>query len=109
MKTIADFKRAMVLGTLVHCTFHCARKGRDPETGQVIYGDEDKGIRPVSIVQSNSFALKTTKTDGTIVDSWCQWPKRDDVQFLNDGSVVIFEHDRDRGRIPVLTYKIQTN
>jgi hypothetical protein len=38
--------------------------------------------RPVSIVQTGKFALKTTKPrTGEIVDSWIDWPKAADFSY----------------------------
>ncbi len=108
MKTLADFKRALTVGRKLDTVYHCAFNGRD-EKGLTIYKDEDKGIREVSKVQSNSFALKTTKQDGSIVDSWCNYPKSNEIVFNQDGSITILEEDgryREEGRkCPVLTYK----
>lgn len=60
IKNMADLKRAMIVGTKVH-TQHA-------DTG-------DMGIREVSISQSNSFAFKTVKTTGEVVNSWCDYGK----------------------------------
>jgi len=109
MKTVADFKRKLKLGVNVHTIYHLAFDGRD-ESGVVKYKDEDRGVREVSIVQSNSFALNTTKTDGTTQDSWCNYPKASQVKFTGENTVTILEPDyRDRANpnpplIPVLTY-----
>jgi hypothetical protein len=108
MKTIADFKRKLTIGAKIHTTFHQAFAGRS-ESGEYLLKDEDKGIREVSIVQSNSFALKTIKTDGSIVDSWCNYPKKDEAVFLSDNSIQILAPDfRIRNNesvlIPILTY-----
>lgn len=128
INTIADFKRALTVGTKVATIYHCAFAGRD-ENKVVIFKDEDKGTREVSIVQSNSFALKTMKNEpvygtdnfgnrietGEVivkeVDSWCQYPKSKDVKFYGNNTVTILEPDtrngvkREEGKmIPVLTY-----
>jgi hypothetical protein len=109
--SVADFKRQIQLGAKLHCTYHQAFAGRD-ENGEALYKDEDKGIREVSIVQTNSFALKTTKTDGKVVDSWCGYPKASQCKFSDDGKIIIMEPDG-RGRnddpkpwIPILTYTL---
>lgn len=122
MKTVADFKRALKVGTKVHSIHHMCFGGRD-EKGQPIWVDQDKGVREVSIVQSNSFALKTQHKEPTygkdefgnriktgetttkMVDSWCSWPKATDCEFNPDGSITIFERDINTRR-KVLTYKI---
>lgn len=108
IKTVSDFKKALEIGALVHCIYHTATAGRD-EKGIIIFKDEDKGVRPVSIKQSNSFALKTTRTDGKVVDSWCNYPKASEC-IIKNNSITILEEDfrfRDSKQfIPVLTYTI---
>jgi hypothetical protein len=109
MKTIADFKRKMTVGAKVTTVYHQAFAGRDEKTGAVIYKDENKGEREVSIVYSNAFALKTVKTDGTTADSWCNWPRASKVQFSPDGnSITLLEPDyrvrENPPLIPILTY-----
>ncbi len=106
INTVADFKRLLQLGAQVHCVYHMAFAGRDAQ-GQPIYKDEDKGVRKVSRKQTNSFALKTTKTTGEIVDSWCSYPKASEV-IIKDNQITILEEDfRNKGTmIPVLTYSI---
>lgn len=73
MKTLADFKRRLKVGTLLATE---SRHG-------------DLGIRPVSIVQSNAFALKTTRPDGTVADSWCEFPKARDFKVVDENTVLI--------------------
>lgn len=64
MKSIADIKREMVKGTFWHTMHNLSGK--------------DMGVRQVSIVQSNSFAFKNPVTGN---DSWCDWPKKNEVTF----------------------------
>lgn len=105
MKNLADFKRALIIGTKVQTTFHLDFKGRN-EDGTPIYGDKDRGIRPVSIVQSNSVAFEQVLTDGKKQDQWLQWPKASDCEFTGDNTVVIYETSREGKKVKVLTYKI---
>lgn len=109
MKSIAEFKRRIKLGAMLHVTHHQKFAGRDAD-GVVIYQDEDKGIRPVSIVQSNSFALATMK-DGKLQDSWCNFPKSREIRFIDENTVQLLGEDN-RSRpdnvmsaifIPILT------
>lgn len=108
MKTVADLKRAIKKGIKLSSTYHLAFGGRD-EQGNVIYKDEYKGIREVSIVQSTQFALKTMGTDGSYADSWMTFPKLKEVKFNDDGSFTILKEDhRDASKmIPVITYAFQ--
>lgn len=107
MKTIADFKRRLKPGVKLHSVFHQLATGRD-DKGELIFGDQDKGVRVVSIVQSNSFALKTKQTDGKEVDSWINYPKSAECKFLGDNTIQILTPDfrvRDKEvLIPCITY-----
>lgn len=90
MKTVADFKRRLVVGAKLHAVRHTDN-------------DRDLGIREVSIVQSRSFALSTTKTTGEVTDSWCEYPKTIDCTFTEDSMTIWFSPP---GKEPVklLTY-----
>lgn len=107
MKTLADFKRRVVPGIIMHGTFHRKFLGR--ENNQCIWGNEDLGEREVSVVQTNSFALKTIKKSGEITDSWCAFPKASQLRILDENTVVIMEQDdRTKEFYPILTYKFIT-
>lgn len=112
MKNLADFKKRLALGVEIHTVCHTAFLGRD-EKGVAQFGDKDKGVRPVSIKQTNSFALATvTEKDGKpeIVDSWCGYPKASELRINNENSVTILEEDCNHNSptykqlIPCLTY-----
>ena len=90
MKTLADFKRRIELGTSIETSYP---SGLEIPT------------RKVSIKQSNSFALSTTKINGDIVDSWMEYPKASMIEFPTPNEATIFWMDRDEKRIPCLTYK----
>ncbi len=98
MKNLADFKKLATIGSKWEAKHHLTFAGRD-ENGKAIYTTKDLGVREVSIKQSNSIAFKQVKTDGTISDSWLQYPKASDCKFTND-SIEIYE-----GETLVLTYK----
>jgi hypothetical protein len=73
MKTLADIKKAMRLGTkwrMIHC-------GYPPH-----FKSTDHGIREVSIVQTNAIAFRTDSGS----DSWLQWPKAKQIRFFDDNS-----------------------
>ena len=100
MKSIADFKRAMKLGTVWH-TYHN------------LY-HSDMGIRECSKINTVGFGFKTVRQDGSIGTSHCEWPTKDLVEFV-DGAVLIYyppykkfdEHynEIEMPRRLVLTYK----
>ena len=108
MKTIADFKRRLKVGCYVHTIFHQYAVGRD-ENGKLILGDQDLGIRRVSVVQSNSFAFETVTSKGDLVDSWIAYPKKTDTKFIDENTITIFTPDfrvhDESVLIPCLTYK----
>jgi hypothetical protein len=105
VKSVAEFKRALKIGRKVNGQHHLTFAGRNQD-GSPIWITKDLGTREVSIVQSNSFALKTQKHDGTYQDSWCSYPKATECVFNADGSLTILEEQRDGKKIPVLTYAI---
>lgn len=84
MKTIADFKRKMVIGANVEAKLYYKERGTD-EYRLV----SDFGTRPVSVIQSNCFAFKTTKVSGETVNSWCDWPKKNDFHPIDENTVKI--------------------
>ena len=90
MKTLADIKRAMTTGSKWHTYNHPMNR--------------DMGVREVSIIQSNCFALKTIKADGSASNSFCDWPKVKDVLFHGSDSFSIIENDT-----PLLTYSLINN
>jgi len=105
-KTISEFKKKLELGVKLHGINHTHFNGRDKD-GVIIFKDLDLGIREVSIKQTNSFALKTTKKDGTVTDSWCGYPKASEC-VIKDNTLVIYQEDfrsNMSGKIKILTYK----
>ena len=87
MKNLSDFKKRLKVGQQIE-TIH-ANLG-------------SFGIRKVSIVQSNSFALETIK-EGKIVNSWCEYPKAKDFEIVNENTCKIFWGEGER-RSHILTY-----
>ncbi len=76
MRTLADFKRALTLGSKWEAYNH--------------YYKASLGVREVSKVQSNSFAFKRVSDNGESVNSWCDFPKAKDIKFREDGTVEIY-------------------
>lgn len=95
-KSIADIRKAMVVGSHWHTLHH--GNGAD-------MSKKDMETRPVSILQSGKFAFATVKADGTKADSWCDFPKKENVIFhdTNPASFTITE-----GGKPLLTYTMAT-
>ncbi len=90
-KSVSEFKKVLAIGDRLHAVNHTKLVGYD-DNKKPIYGDFDMGIREVSIKQSNSFALKTVRSDGKVVDSWCSYPKASDCKIENN-VLVIYEKD----------------
>ena len=113
MKNVADFKKRIKVGCQIDTIYHQASGGRSEDNSHIIYVNKALGIREVSIVQNNSFALKTEKSDGTFgtfTDSWCSFPKASQCKFLDENTIQILEEDyrvrtEPKPLIPILTYK----
>lgn len=88
MQNLAQFKKKLTVGTKLE-TIH-ARLG-------------SFGIREISIVQSNSFALATMKPEG-IVNSWCEYPKAKDFEIIDENTAAIYWGEGEK-REKILTYK----
>jgi len=100
MKNLAEFKREATLGTKMHCIWHKDFSHRTPD-GKVVWKDTLREPREVSIVQTNAIALKTKKADGSICDSWFQFPKAKECDF-QDGKMIVYEDEKKSDKI--LTY-----
>lgn len=103
MKNLSDFKKRLKVGVKLQAINHTMFAGRD-ENGNPLYKDFDFGIREISIVQSNSFALKTIRTDNKVVDSWCSYPKAKELVINNENSVTILCEQSNGKLEPILTY-----
>ena len=90
MRTLADFKKAMQLGTSWHAYNHLSKC--------------DMGVRVVSKAQSNRFAFRTTRN----TDSWCEFPKANDIEFVDVNTVNIYERNAETKNL-MLTYTKQAN
>lgn len=90
-KTVTEFKKILTVGDRLACVYHQQFAGRDADS-QPIWADEDKGVREVSIKQTNSFALKTTQKDGKVVDSWCGYPTAA-FSVVKDNKITLLQRD----------------
>lgn len=86
MKTLADFKRAMSVGTKWEGFNH--------------YYNSSLGVRECSKSQTDSFAFRTEKGE----NSWSDYPKAKDIKFLEDGTVEIYKTWHNEYRL-MLSYK----
>lgn len=87
MKNLSQFKKRLKVGI-------------ELETIHAKFGH--KGIRRVSIVQSNMFALETM-VEGEKVDSWCQYPKAKEIEFEGENTAIIYWGEGEN-RQKILTY-----
>jgi hypothetical protein len=85
MKTIEDFKKRMKApGARVS-----TKKYWKNLKGEWVLQQEYPS-REVSIVQTNSFALKTViANNDQAKDSWCDWPKKNEFKILDLHTVEI--------------------
>lgn len=81
MRTLADVKRKMTLGSKWECV-------------QLFEGGQDLGVREIGIVQGNAVAF--LKLDGKL--SWLWWPKAKDVR-VEENSFTILQNG-----VPKLKY-----
>lgn len=81
MKTLADVKRKMTLGSKWHSV-------------QLFEGGQDLGVREIGKVQTNAVAF--LKADGKL--SWLWWPKAMDVK-VEENSFTILQDG-----VPTLKY-----
>lgn len=88
MENLSQFKKRLTVGTQLE-TIH-ARLG-------------SFGVRKISIVQSNSFALETLR-EGKQVNSWCEYPKAKDFEIIDENTAAIYWGE-DAKREKILTYK----
>lgn len=92
MKTLADFKRAIQIGTKWEGFNHLYKR--------------TMGIREVSKVQSTRFAFRTVRETGEEVHSWTDFPKASDLVIREDGTVdIYFVCSYTKERKPMLSYK----
>ncbi len=79
IKTVADFKRAMVPGTTWECTHRYI--GEHPSEPKSL------GRRECVLANSVDFGFESANSPGEI--SHCQWPKRANMTTEDGGNVVI--------------------
>jgi len=93
MKTLSELKRTLQKGIKLKMVYSDVTNNR-------LIGTE----REISIVQTNAIALQTIKADGSICNSWFQYPKSSELEY-DGNSFSIFENINDK-RIKVLEYLI---
>lgn len=81
IKTIADFKRAMVPGTFWEANHRYINN--NPTQPKSL------GIRECSLNNSVNFGFKTDHNS----TSHCSWPKRKEFSTLDDGNIVVITTD----------------
>lgn len=103
MKTLADFKRRLVLGAKLRVTFHMPRLTIRGNLGNTVIPTPPPEERIVAKVQTNSVAFDrphvTDKPSGPQRWSWLDYPKAKDFA-VEDGKAMIYE-----GGKKILTYE----
>ncbi len=97
MKTIADFKRALTLGSKWQATWH------SPDGAYTT----DLGTRKVGVVKSNRFGFERIGENGEIILSWCEFPKAANFAVNDKGQVEIYHPASEAYNLPrrlALTY-----
>lgn len=116
MRTLAEFKRAIKKGIQIKTVYHQEFNGRD-EKGLLLLKDREVEAREVVNVNTVSFTLNTLK-NSKYIESYCYWPKANEIVFNQDGSITILEEFDDRyvsekndkslfvnGKMKILTYE----
>ena len=85
MKTLADFKRRLTVGTKLRVTLLGGPLVINGNCGQTVLSPPAPQDRTVGKVQSNSVAFSKP---GSIGLSWLTWPKAADFQ-VEDGKAII--------------------
>lgn len=84
MQTISDFKKRVTIGTKIYTELHWADKQGNLKLVKI---NEE---REVSIVQGNSFALKTwQEKKQAYTDSWVDWPTKDEFSVIDMDTIQI--------------------
>lgn len=85
MKNVSQFKKRLVVGQKLH-GIRFGQWGRILERN---LPDTDIGIRPITVVQSNSFSLETM-VDGEKTSAWCEIPKASQCEFPDENTIIIY-------------------
>jgi hypothetical protein len=93
MKTLADLKRDLTIGTRLKMVYS------DIPTNRLLNSE-----REISIVQTNSIALQTEKANGEKCNSWFTFPKAVNLEY--DGNFFSIYENINGTRVKVLEYLI---
>ncbi|TXG81898.1 MAG: hypothetical protein E6R13_05755 [Spirochaetes bacterium] len=84
MKTIADFKRRLEIGTKLKTIRYIKKDGEWVDSGSY------PGAREVSIIQSKKFALKTfIERENCWDDSYADYPTKSEFSVINENTIAI--------------------
>lgn len=103
MKTLADFKRRLVLGAKLRVIFHMPRLIVRGNVGNTVLPTPLPEERTVAKVQTNAVAFDrphmTDKPPGPQRWSWLSFPKAKDFA-IEDGKAIIYQEGK-----KILTYE----
>ena len=99
MKTLADFKRRLIVGAKLNCVFHGKPLVIRENLNNIIFFVPEPSERTVKKVQTNSVCF--TRPDGK--EAWLTYPKSDEIEFPDANTAEIFVW-RNAIREKILTY-----
>lgn len=90
MKTLADFKRALEVGSMWLAHNHRY--------------NSSFGVRKLAEVKSTKFGFENVNKDGSVTVSWCDFPKACNIEFVDGGEVKIYVQWAVDERFHLLSY-----
>jgi len=101
MKTLADFKRRLVVGQVVEKTFHLGDLIVNGNTGQVnLRGGPKVMLQKVVKPQSQSVGFELLEGSQAGQTTWLQYPKAKDLKIVDADTAQVW----DGGEL-ILTYR----
>jgi hypothetical protein len=93
MKTLADFKRRLVVGAKLRVTFHMGPMVIRGNLGDTILPAKPPEDRVVAKVQSNAIAFSRPQSDDPMRLSWLEYPKAREFSVDSAGHAIISGED----------------
>lgn len=86
MKTLAQLKRDIEIGSSILCLETKEANFNDPERVLVVrpLNEKMKKMRLVTLIDTTGFYLKSADDDSTKRGSFCGWPKASDLEYTED-------------------------
>lgn len=103
---LAQFKKALIVGRMINVS-HYTYRAPGPD-GKVNFGIEVRPTRPISIVQSNSYAIATEIEPGKVVDNWVTYPTAKGCTF-EDNKLKLYANHSVYGNVLLSVYSFAEN